>query len=190
MVYKVWTILYGSYIMQSKLKALLLVFGHLSHQPEHLAAKLAEGKPRKIWLGLGNRKSFRKNVQALSQLPIKSQRNVSICSLSEFKFSFTSYKTGSNIDKVASRPNQQEKSMDHFLLHLKNWRISYKKWTDNFLFQKLKVSCWKMLLLLLKQHWENNKFWTIIKLFSYYNKMYSRKKLFIYLTIYNRTFIW
>ena len=79
---------------------------------------------------------------------------------------YCSYKTDSNIDKVANRPNSQEQSMDHFLHHLKNWRISYKKWTDNFLFRKLKVSCWKLLRLLLKQHWENNKFWIIIYLFS------------------------
>ena len=61
-------------------KLLLLVFGHLSHQPEHLAQKIAEGKPRKIWFGLpnknGNRKSFTKSVQALNKLPIKSLRNV------------------------------------------------------------------------------------------------------------------
>ena len=62
--------------MESMLKLLSLVFGHLSHQPEHLAQKLAEGKPRKIWLGLGNRKSFTKSVQALNQLPIKSSRDV------------------------------------------------------------------------------------------------------------------
>jgi len=64
------------HILWSPRKLLSLVFGHLSHQPEHLAAKLAEGKPRKIWLGLGNRKSFTKNVQALNLLPIKSSRNV------------------------------------------------------------------------------------------------------------------
>ena len=62
--------------MESIFKLLSLVFGHLSHQPEHLAQKLAEGKPRKIWLGLGNRKSFTKSVQALNQLPIKSSRDV------------------------------------------------------------------------------------------------------------------
>ena len=66
--------------MEAISKLLSLVFGQLSHQPEHLAQKLAEGKPRKIWLGLpnknGNRKSFTKSVQALNQLPIKSFRNV------------------------------------------------------------------------------------------------------------------
>ena len=124
-------------------------------------------------MGLGNRKSFTKNVQALNKLPIKSPRDVLICSLSELKFSYTSYKTGSNIHKVANRPNPQEKSMDHFLPRLKHWRISYKKWTDNFWFRKLKASCWKLLLLLLKQHWENNKFWTSIKMCSDNKTIYS-----------------
>jgi len=75
--------------MESKLKTLLSVFGHLAYQPELLAQKLTEGKPRKIWMGLGNQKSFTKNIQALNQLPTKSPRKVSICSLGEFQFNYT-----------------------------------------------------------------------------------------------------
>jgi len=74
--------------MESKLKTLLLVFGRLSYQPEHFAQKLVEGKPRNIWMGLGNQKLFTNNIQALNQLPIKAPREVSIFSLSEFKFSY------------------------------------------------------------------------------------------------------